>query len=253
MDMQKQNSQSKTSATSGNSISTQSNSAGTSGTSAAQSKSGSSSAKSPQSVSKSGTQSKAGSAGSQSKTASAGSSGSSGTQSKSGGTSSKSPQSSSGSGTQNKENNTQANAQNDNFSVLNEIYQNATMGKQSISSIIPKVQDQNFKKELVNCYENYDQICSQSASEIIKLGDRPREKNPLTKAMMWGTINVSTLVDDSTSNIADLMIKGSHSNVNNVTRSLNQYSQNIDSKIKTLANTFLQNEQSSITNLQKFL
>ena len=140
-----------------------------------------------------------------------------------------------------------------NLAVLNDVYQNSVMGKQSISNIIPKIEDQDFKQELMKSYENYDKISSKASSEILKLGDRPREKNPLSKAMLWGTINISTLVDNSTSNIAGLVIKGCNNSVNNMTRTLNQHSEGINEDVRKLADDYIKNEQDNITNLQKFL
>lgn len=140
-----------------------------------------------------------------------------------------------------------------NISVLNDIYQNSVMGKQSISSLIPKIDDDNFKQELLSTYENYEQMSSKSTSQIMQMGEKPREKNPLSKAMLWGTVNVASIVDNSSSNLANMMIKGCNNSINNITRTLNQHSDNVDENVKNLANEYIQNEQDNISNLQKFL
>ena len=127
------------------------------------------------------------------------------------------------------------------------------MGKQSISNIIPKIEDENFKKELLKNYEDYEEMCSISSSEIMKAGDKPREKNPLSKAMLWGTINVTSIVDSSSSNLASLIIKGSHNSFTNLTRALNQFSQKIDENVKELADSYIKNEEENIESLKKFL
>lgn len=142
----------------------------------------------------------------------------------------------------------------DDITMLNEIYQNAQMGKQSISNIIPKVDDEELKQELQSRYEIYDEVSSKSASQIIKLGDRPKDKNPLSKAMLWGSINVNTIVDDSPSKIADMMIKGGHVSMNNLQRIINQSEKStIEEGVKELAETLLKKEQEGIDNFKKFL
>jgi hypothetical protein len=141
----------------------------------------------------------------------------------------------------------------DNIALLNEIYQSCMMGKQAISTIIPKADDQNFKDDLINCYNDYDEICNKAATEIMKMGERPREKNPLTKAMMWGTLNVSTAIDNRTACLADVVVKGHHSSINNMTRAMNQYSENMDSHVRQLADEFIQKEQDNMQSFQKYL
>lgn len=141
----------------------------------------------------------------------------------------------------------------ENISVLNEVYQVSVMGKQAISNIIPKVNDQNFKKQLLNNYENYEEICSKSTSEIMKMGEKPREKNPLSKVMLWGAINMNTIVDNSCSSLANMIIKGSHNGISNMTRALNRHSSNIDENVKSLADDYMKIEESNIDGLQKFL
>lgn len=141
----------------------------------------------------------------------------------------------------------------DNIALLNEVYQSCMMGKQAISTLIPKVDDQSFKDELIKCYNDYDEMCNKAATEIMKMGERPREKNPLSKAVMWGTLNISTAIDNRTSCLADVVVKGCHNSVNNMTRAMNQFSENIDPNVKQLADEFMQNEQDNIQNFQKYL
>jgi uncharacterized membrane protein YheB (UPF0754 family) len=145
------------------------------------------------------------------------------------------------------------NKKDDNITVLNEIYQISEMGKQAISNIIPKVDDENFKKQLINSYENYEEICSKSTTEIMKMGEKPREKNPLSKAMLWGSVNVSTLLDNSPSNIAEMIIKGCHNGMNDLTRTMNQHKENLDENVKMIADSYMKKEQSNIDSIQKFL
>jgi uncharacterized protein YaaR (DUF327 family) len=143
--------------------------------------------------------------------------------------------------------------ENDNLALLKEIYQSCMMGKQAISTLIPKVDDQNFKDDLITCYNEYDEMCNKAATEIMKMGEKPREKNPLSKAMMWGTLNISTAIDNRISCLADVVVKGGHNSVNNMTRAMNQYSENIDSQVRQLADEFMQNEKDNIQKFQKYL
>lgn len=141
----------------------------------------------------------------------------------------------------------------DNIALLNELYQSCMMGKQAVSTLIPKADDQNFKDDLIKCYNDYDEMCSKAATQIMKMGERPREKGPLSKAMLWGTLNISTAIDNRTSCLADLVVKGNHNSINNMTRAMNQYSENIEPEVQELADSFMKNEQHNIECFQKYL
>jgi hypothetical protein len=136
--------------------------------------------------------------------------------------------------------------------VLNEIYQNAAMGKQSISNIITKIENEDFKKKVLNAYQNYEEICGKCSMEIMNMGERPKEKNPFSKAMLWGMVNASAIVDDSVSNLAGIIIKGCNNSKNNITRTLNQ-AESVSQNVKDLADEYLKNEQQCISDMQSFL
>lgn len=138
------------------------------------------------------------------------------------------------------------------LTVLNQVYQNAQSGKKSIGQVITKIEDENLKKELIKQYSNYDEISSKSSTEIMNMDEKPKEKNPISKALLWGQVSVNTLVDNSPSNIADMVIKNNYSTINDLERSLKQHT-DIEKSAKDLANLLIKNEQSGIEDLKRFL
>ena len=77
---------------------------------------------------------------------------------------------------------------------LTSLYQNACVALQSIEDIMPKVQDEDLRKELSNEYTRYDLI----AKECEMLGKSEdidvKDNNWFEKIRLWGAINMSTSV-----------------------------------------------------------
>lgn len=92
--------------------------------------------------------------------------------------------------------------------ILAEIYRNAQLALQSIADILPQVDDEQVKEELHLEHEEYEKF-SARAAKIAKDRDiELKEPNMFKKAMMWGSIKMSTLTDNSRSHVADMMLQG---------------------------------------------
>ena len=92
--------------------------------------------------------------------------------------------------------------------VLAEVYRNAQLALESISDILPQVDDFKTRAELKAQHEEYERF-SATASKLAKdRGIELKEPGAIKKAMMWGSIKMSTLTDNSRSHIADMMLQG---------------------------------------------
>lgn len=92
--------------------------------------------------------------------------------------------------------------------ALAEIYRNAQLALQSISDILPEVEDSEVKAQLHAQHEEYEKFSARAAILAKDKGLEIKEPNPFKKAMMWGSIKMNTLTDNSRSHIADMMIQG---------------------------------------------
>lgn len=92
--------------------------------------------------------------------------------------------------------------------ALAEIYRNTQLALQSIANILPQVDDEETKNQLLAQHEEYERF-SAKASVIAKNKNiELKEPNPFKKAMMWGSIKMNTLGDNSRSHIAEMMVQG---------------------------------------------
>lgn len=92
--------------------------------------------------------------------------------------------------------------------VLAEVYRNAQLALQSISDLLPQVDDFKTRNELKAQHEEYERFSAAAAKLAKDRNIELKEPNPIKKAMMWGSIKMSTLTDNSRSHIADMMIQG---------------------------------------------
>ena len=92
--------------------------------------------------------------------------------------------------------------------VLAEIYRNSQLALQSISNILPETTDEELKAEIQAQHESYEKISAEACKIARDKGIELKEPNPVKKAMMWGSIKMSTLTDASRAHIAEMMIQG---------------------------------------------
>ena len=85
-----------------------------------------------------------------------------------------------------------------------------------------------------------------------EIGLEPDKTNPFQKAMMWSSIKMKTLFNDSDNHIADMMIKGTVMGINELAAMKNE-SSNLDEKVKDFVLELLQLEENYNENLKKFL
>lgn len=92
----------------------------------------------------------------------------------------------------------------------NAIYQNINAGTQSIEDILPKIEDDGFKKVVAEIQSDYYALKKEcelfARSEDIK---GIKGNNWFEKMRMWMSVNMSTLTDKSNRKIAELLLIGS--------------------------------------------
>lgn len=128
--------------------------------------------------------------------------------------------------------------------VLAEIYRNSQLALQSISNILPETEDGALREELMRQHEEYERIGGRAALLAKNKNVELKEPNPIKKVMMWSSIKMNTLKDNSSSHIAEMMIQGTVMGITALKSTLGDMSENeSDAEIKTLAKEFLDMEE----------
>ena len=137
--------------------------------------------------------------------------------------------------------------------ILAEIYRNAQLAIQSIVDILPEVENEEIRTEILKEHEVYEDISARASMLARDKGIELKEPNPFKKAMMWGSIKMSTLTDNSRSHIAEMMIRGTVMGITALKASENDAGDSADPDIMRLLREFIQLEEKFEEILKKYL
>ena len=128
--------------------------------------------------------------------------------------------------------------------VLAEVHRNCQLALQSISDILPEVDDTAVKEELLKQHEEYERISSKAATLARDKNVELKNPGPIKKAMMWTSIKMNTMTDDSRAHIAEMMVQGTVMGITALKSTLSDMSDDYaDEDIKALAKELLASEE----------
>ena len=140
-----------------------------------------------------------------------------------------------------------------NEEILAEIYRNCQLALTSIADIMPAIEDESLKAEIMRQHEEYEKISARAAVIAKNKGLEIKEPNPIKKAMMWSSIKMSTLMDNSTPHIAEMMIQGTVMGITSLKTSLSDSEGYGDGEIIELLKELVCLEEDFEKRLKEFL
>lgn len=140
-----------------------------------------------------------------------------------------------------------------NSEIVAEIYRNAQLALTSISDIITEVEDGGIREEIMREHEEYEKICSRAAQLALKYDLDLKGPSAIKKAMMWSAIKMGTANDNSSQNIAQMMIRGTVNGITSLKTSLTDGDKVMDPEVKKLLNELITLEEGFERKLKKFL
>lgn len=135
---------------------------------------------------------------------------------------------------------------------LNYIFQNAKMGVTGIDNIKDKIYDDELKNIIATQKKEYQKIADEATKLLNDLGVSENKISKMAQVMTYITANLELLKDDSTSNIAKMMIEGSNKGIIEINKNLNSYN-NMNQNVIKLAKKLLATEQHNIDELKIYL
>ena len=137
--------------------------------------------------------------------------------------------------------------------ALSEIYRNTNLAMQSIEDILPEVDHEGMSKELRSQYEGYSQISSKAAKVAKDKGVELKEPGVFKKAMMWGSIKMSAMMDGSKNHIAEMMIRGTVMGITALRTTQTDLPINPDPEVEKLLSELIDLEENYEKRLKEFL
>ena len=139
-----------------------------------------------------------------------------------------------------------------NQKAINDVYKNAHIALQSISDLLPAVVDDDIKTELKEQYEGYEKLIGEISSFMAENGVEPKDVSPFKKAMLWSSIKMKTIMNNSRNQVADMMINGTVMGINELTAMKNE-SSNLDQGVLELLEELLALEEEYEQRLKNYL
>lgn len=136
--------------------------------------------------------------------------------------------------------------------VLDELNKGTCMGRDAIHFILDKVSDDALKEELTKQYDKYKEI-SDKICELYpeySSGD-PHETNAMNKFMTWSGVEMKTMMDDSSSKIAELLLQGTNMGIIEGRKLLNH--KDTDPEVHKLIQEYVKFQEEAVEKLKKFL
>lgn len=137
--------------------------------------------------------------------------------------------------------------------VMAEIYRNAQLAQTSITDLLPEVEDEDIKEELLREHEEYERICSEAASLATRYELNLKEPSPIKKAMMWSAIKMNAATDNSKQNVAQMMIKGTVNGITSLKTSLTDGEAIMNTDVKNLLTDLIAIEEGFERKLKSYL
>ena len=136
---------------------------------------------------------------------------------------------------------------------LNAIYQNIRTAIQSIEDIIPKVESETLKSELSTEQDEYN--CLAKECEAFAKAEKIeglKDNNFIEKARLWTSINMSTMMDNSSRKIAELMLLGTFMGIVTCVKDKGDH-KNVSKELDELIEKLLHFERKNIDKLLPYL
>lgn len=142
--------------------------------------------------------------------------------------------------------------QNQNQDLLEEVYRATQMGLEGIRAVTPKIEDTQLKKEIRREEAVYQKFVSRAEEMLAAKGAIPQTHDGVKKTMLWGSVQMNTLMDSSPEHMAELLINGTTMGIVDMTKKIGELGDS-DAGARRLAEDFINFEEKSVEQLKKYL
>ena len=135
-----------------------------------------------------------------------------------------------------------------------EIYKNAKMGADSIIHLLPHIKDDGLRSVVTMQLDGYEKYAARAAEALTARGCTAKEENLMTRLSARMGVAINTMMDSTSSHIAEMMIEGSNMGITDMTKLLNDHETRSDSKDAVrLAHEVVRFEEHNLEMLKRYL
>ena len=140
----------------------------------------------------------------------------------------------------------------DDIAILKSVQRNTEMAMKAIDAIEPKVHEKELALLLAKTTQKYSNLHQKVVDSLVEAKVQPEKPSAIENMMLVGGINANTLLNTSTSHIAELMIKGSNMGITDLNKTLNHHPSGQKCSME-LAEELMSMEQHNLNEYKKYL
>ena len=138
------------------------------------------------------------------------------------------------------------------INALDEIHKGSYMGMDAIDFVLEKVEDSKLSEVLNNQYNHYKEVADKIEDIYSKYDEgKPHKTNAMNKAMTWFGIEKETLMDNSDSKIAELLLNGVNMGIIEGKKILNN--KNLNEEVSKIIEEYVSMQEESVEVLKTYL
>lgn len=104
-----------------------------------------------------------------------------------------------------------------------EIYKNAKMGADAIINLLPHIKDDALRSVVTMQLDGYEKYAARAAEALHERGREAKEENLFTRVSARMGMAFNTMIDSTTSHIAEMMVEGSNMGITDMIKLLNHH------------------------------
>lgn len=140
----------------------------------------------------------------------------------------------------------------DDIMILKEIQKNAQAAMTTIDTILDKTTDDEFTLKLSKQSIGYAKIHNDAVEQLIEEQSRPYRGNQAADIALRGSIHLGTMLNISTSHLAEMVIQGSNRGLTNMYKAV-KHNSLAGERCVELARELMDFEEKSIEQLKDYL
>ena len=138
--------------------------------------------------------------------------------------------------------------------LLQEMYKNACMGTDSVTTILGKTKDEKLRCERTAQLDGYQNFANVTRNKLSGMSATAKEINAFAKIPAEMSIMMTTMVDSSTPKIAEMMINGSTMGVINLKKRIKQaQTEGVSQDVVKIASDIMAFEEDNINKMKNYL
>ena len=136
-------------------------------------------------------------------------------------------------------------------SHLSEVSKNVKKGGDSIVNLIDRAEDRHFRSEMTSELEKYREFEEKAAKMLGERGLKPTEVTPMAKMGAKLGMAFNTMLDTTTSHLAEMMINGATMGIVDLEKKLNEGGYTPEAE--SFASEVLRYEKATVERLGQYL